>query len=161
MGCQTWDSKLSLFREKCVFASFLLTVGHYMGVRFMVRLCLSLSYCFDVGFFLFAWYKRVTQLVFLFVSPRGNCSICSSVFSVFVGGSGFRILLCHHLQPEPVYFYMERYLKCIVKKLFLSNKTVFVIGFCFCEWKNILICKRIEKVWMLGHQTGYLGVWEM
>lgn len=55
-------------------------------------------------------------------SPRGNSSICRCSFDVSVGGGGFKVLLPHHLELEPIYFYIERYRKCIVKILIQVTK---------------------------------------
>lgn len=53
-----------------------------LGVGFMVRVCLSLSYPFDVGFFSFALCVVVTQLVSGF--PSEGLILCLAVDSVYL-----------------------------------------------------------------------------
>ena len=36
---------------------------HHAGLGFMAKVCLNLSYRFDVGIFLFIQYTEVTQLI--------------------------------------------------------------------------------------------------
>ena len=107
---------------------------------FMARLCLSLSYLLQYGLFPIPPMCRSHSASFR-VFFRENCSICSCRFSVFVGGSGFGILLRRHLGLERIYFYMGKYLRCIVKIFFSRYKTIFAIGFCFCKGKKYLFVK--------------------
>lgn len=58
----------SLLRKKLGVVSSSQFYVSVPGAEFMVRLCPSLSYPFDVGVFLFAWCVRVTQLVSEFLS---------------------------------------------------------------------------------------------
>ena len=87
-----------LLREKLGIGGSLLIVWHCAGVRFIMRVCLSLSYPFQCGYFLSHWRVVVTQLVSGFLSE--GCSMCSSIFSISVGGGEFRSRPCHHLSPK-------------------------------------------------------------
>ena len=53
-GCQKQGPNPLLLTEKLNVVSSLTVVGHYPWVRFMVRLCLSLSSLFQCGFLSFA-----------------------------------------------------------------------------------------------------------
>lgn len=53
-------------------------------------------------FFFFFWW-RSGELLSLFVF-RGNCSILSCRFRVFVGAGEFRVSPHHHLELEPSNF---------------------------------------------------------
>lgn len=111
---------------------------------FMARLCPSLSYLLLSGLFPIRPMCRSHSASFRGFF-RENCSICSCRLSVFVGGGGFGIFLHRHLGLERIYFYMGKYLRCIVKIFFSRYKTIFAIGFCFCKGKKILICEIVEK----------------
>ena len=43
----------------------------------------------------------------LLVFFRGNFSICSCRLGVFVGGGGFRIFPCCHLELEPIFYVLN------------------------------------------------------
>ena len=60
---------------------------------------LSLSYLFWCGYFLVCLMCRRCSASF-WISFRGNCSVCSCRFGVFVGGDEFRGLLYYHLGLE-------------------------------------------------------------
>lgn len=63
---------------------FPLDYGLLHSRLFMVRLCVSLSYCFVVCFLWLTQYIGVIQLVLVFF--QSSCSLCSYRFRVFVGG---------------------------------------------------------------------------
>lgn len=58
---------------------------------------------FDVVSLLFAQSEGVIPLVFSFFFT-GSCSICSCEFNVFMLEGELRMFLCHHLEPEPLFF---------------------------------------------------------
>lgn len=82
--------------------SSLLIVGAVLGIRFMVRSCLSLSNSFNVVCVCFPHsfiqYVGVCQVVFEFLSEESVSYVAVDLVSV--GRGEFRILLHHHLDPE-------------------------------------------------------------
>lgn len=63
--------------------------------------CVSASQLVHCRFFLTHLMYR-SCLTRFWVAFRGNCSICSCRSSVSMEEEEFRILLCHHLEPDPV-----------------------------------------------------------
>lgn len=63
-GLKSWNTRCG-FQKLC---SSLLTVWHVLGVEFMQRVCLTLSFHFSMGIFSFAQHVGVTQLVPRFLS---------------------------------------------------------------------------------------------
>lgn len=103
-GCRMWDSNPPLLREKLGIVSSLLIVaccpsGGIYGETVSQPLLSALMW----DFFSFTWCAKVDQQVLKFFC-RGNCSIWSCWFGVSVGEDGFRLLLCHHLEPFCVNF---------------------------------------------------------
>lgn len=121
-----------VLREKLVFVSSLLIMGCVGG--WLHGAIAASPARFSVGFFSFCQCVGVTQPVWGFFSE--NCCICSCRFSVSVGGDGFRILLRCHLGLEPKCFYMEKYLRCVVKVFFQDTKLYLQQGFVFVREKN-------------------------
>lgn len=64
-----------------------------LEVRFVVRVCHSLSYLLPYGFFLIC---PICSSASYRISSRGNWSMCNCRFSLSMGGSEFRNLLCHY-----------------------------------------------------------------
>lgn len=66
--------------------------------RSMVKMCHSLSYQFWCEFH--SHPMCGSHSISFLISLRGNCSMCSCIFSVSMGGGKFRKLLCYHLGLE-------------------------------------------------------------
>ena len=71
------------------------------GVGVIWKVCLSLSCLFWCGYFLSHPMCRSHSTSFL-VSLKESCSMCSFIFSTFVGKGKFRSLLCCHFGLEPL-----------------------------------------------------------
>lgn len=72
---------------------------------------------------LFSYFSGIFQRVVTFqVSFRGDCSICSCIFSGFMGGGELRFFLCHHLEPPSTFTFNEK------------NKKPAVIFVIVCSW---------------------------
>ena len=69
---------------------------HCARVGFMARVCLSLSSPFSCGYFFSHLMGRSHSISFC-ISLRRNCSVCTCIFRMFMGGRNFRgLLFCHH-----------------------------------------------------------------
>ena len=64
-------------------------------VGFTVRVCLSLSYAFQCGYFLACLMCR-NYTASVWIPFKENFSGCSCRFNVYMGGGDFRFLCCHH-----------------------------------------------------------------
>lgn len=104
----------------------------------MARLCFRLS---TRSLQVFSYSPDVQELLNQVLGCfQRNCSICSCRSSVSMEEEEFRILLCHHLEPDPVTssFFKVRfiefevtynnyiYLKCAVWQT-LTNETIIII----------------------------------
>ena len=101
------------------------------GVGFMASLCLSFSYPFPCGFFLFTQCAGVIRGN----SLREDPFICSCTFGVSVGGGVFSIFWGCHVGPELsqlVFFMCKRGWRCFCVWLHVTGQTM-ALFFSFIE----------------------------
>lgn len=80
----------------------------------MAKLCLHPFYPFQCGFFSFAWYEAVAQLILGFLSAEIVPQVATDSVCLW-GGGEFRILLCQHLELEPR-IYLDLFLSSVTSK---------------------------------------------
>lgn len=97
--------------------------GAVLGMGFMVRVCIALSYLFQCGYFLIHLIGRDNSATF-WISFWGHCSMCSYTFSVSVVRKKFRSRLCHHLGPS---FSQHTLLNVYIHYLFHSFRRVMIV----------------------------------
>ena len=96
-----WDSNPPLLREKLgIMSSLLIVACHPRGGTYGEIVSQPLLSASVWDFFSFTWCAKVDQQVFKFVC-RGNCSIYTWRYGVFLGGVELRIVQCHYLEPGP------------------------------------------------------------
>lgn len=94
-----WGKNPSFLWEKCPSYEIPIYVCHQAGGGvFGDSISLSLLPILMCFFYLLFWGRCSASSQILF---RGNLSICSYIFIVFMGGGKLRLFLSHHLKPPP------------------------------------------------------------
>lgn len=142
----------SLLKTKIQVLSFLHTVVCCAGRLYQAFLSAS------IWLFLVCPLYRGCSASFQVFFPRENCSICSYRFSVFVR-SEFRILLYHHLEPEPrlnllllcfsFFFFLPLHIQLLKHHLYKEIRWIFLCRSCSFLQEMSLIIKGLRNMCLL------------
>ena len=107
LWCLMWGQSPFIVMEKLKPVSSLLVMGHHIEACGLWQDCVSASSTsLDVGFFLiYPMCRSCSVSAWIFFSEK--FSIYSFRYSVSMKGGNFRILLCHHLELEHVFFFLH------------------------------------------------------